>query len=92
MKLLYVSIACFLLAAFTGCSSTKEESASDRAWMQIQPGMTKEEVYTKLGQPFREADREGEWRHPEGHGWRVVVVSFDENGLVAVVRGEQRHQ
>lgn len=60
--------------------------------MEIQPGTTKEKVYKELGRPVREADRESEWRSPEGKGWRVMVISFDENSKVTVVRGHQEQK
>jgi len=92
MKRLFLSFASVLFLVLAGCSSTKMDSIADSTWMQIQPGMTKQEAYAKLGQPIREADRESEWRRPEGNGWRVVVVSFDQNGRVAVVRGQHEHE
>ncbi len=92
MKVIYVSITCVLLLVLVSCGSTRNESPSDSAWMQIQPGVAKQEVYAKLGQPFRETGREVEWRRPEGHGWRVVVISFDANGRVAVVRGQHEQK
>ena len=87
-----MAIACALLLVFAGCSSTKNESAADRAWMQIQPGMAKQEVYARLGQPFREAEQEVGWRRPEDRGWRVAVISFDENGCVAVIRSQHKQK
>ncbi len=92
MKRLYLSIASVLLLVLASCSSTRNESAADGAWMQIQPGMARQEVYAKLGQPFRETGREAEWRRPENNGWRVVVISFDESGRVAVVRGQHEQK
>ncbi len=91
-KRLYLSTGCILLFGLASCSSTKTDSGSDRAWMEIQHGMPKQEVYTKLGQPIRETDREAEWRRPEDNGWRVVVISFDGNGRVDVVRGHHEQK
>lgn len=70
----------------------QDRLSRDRTWMQIQPGMPKQEVYAKLGQPIRETDREAEWRRPEDNGWRVVVISFDENGRTALVRGHHEQK
>ena len=92
MKRFYLYIICVLPVVLASCSSTKNEAALDSTWMQIQPGMTKEKVYTDLGQPIRETNRESEWRRPEGRGWRVVVISFDENSRVTVVRGHQEQK
>ena len=86
-------IIVLLTLVLVGCSSTKPDSAFDRAVSQIQPGITKQAVYTALGQPVREAGREVEWEgHEGGKDWRVVIVSFDENGRVTAIRshGEQR--
>jgi outer membrane protein assembly factor BamE (lipoprotein component of BamABCDE complex) len=93
MKYINHYIIILLAAMLVGCSSTKTGSSFDRAESQIQPGMTKQAVYAALGHPVREAGQEVEWDGREGgKDWRVVIVSFDENGRVTVVRshGEQR--
>ncbi len=58
--------------------------------MQILPGTARQEVYARLGRPVRETDREAKWRRAEGDGWRVVVISFDEKGRGAGVRGQHQ--
>jgi outer membrane protein assembly factor BamE (lipoprotein component of BamABCDE complex) len=93
-------IITLLAAMLVGCSSTKSDSSFYRAESQIQPGMTKQAVYAALGHPVRETDRKVEWHGPEtkiggpstATSWRVVIVSFDENGRVAAIRSHQEQK
>ena len=93
MKLFKHYIIGLLAMVLVSCSSIRTDSAFDRAESQIQPGMTKQAVYTALGQPVREAEREAEWHSATNQtSWRVVVVSFDKSGRVAVVRSHQEQK
>ena len=93
MKRFKHCIVGLLAVVLVSCSSTRTDSAFDRAESQIQPGMTKQAVYAALGQPIRETDREVEWHSATNQtSWRVVVISFDERGRVVVVRSHQEQK
>ncbi len=93
MKRVYDSIIGVLAVVLTSCSSTRTDSTFDRAESRLQPGMTKQAAYAAMGQPVRETEREAEWHSATNQmSWRVVIVSFDENGRVAVIRSHQQHK
>jgi hypothetical protein len=60
---------------------------------QIQPGMSRQAVYSTLGQPAVETDRQVQWDVNEGKdNWKVVLISFNNSGQVTAItsHGEQK--
>jgi outer membrane protein assembly factor BamE (lipoprotein component of BamABCDE complex) len=93
-------IIALLAVVLLGCSSTQRADPTDvAAWHQIQPGMTKQQVYAALGKPIRETEQEAVWKSPEAKMgwpsttyWRKLEVYFDESGRVKGTRGYEEQK
>ncbi len=71
-----------------GCTSTKPTQDIYQSIHRIHPGMTRQTVYTDLGQPVHNAGRDAEWDVKDGGTDSVVfIVSFDDKDRVTGVHG-----
>jgi len=83
-KVLAVVLACAALL-LSGCaSSDAPHSNYPKAWLQIEPGMSREEVHALLGAPqvTQESPPEEIWSAPGN--WKLTV-GFDNQGKVQSV-------
>lgn len=70
-----------------GCSTTPKSPSVDATLSQIQPGMSRQAVYSTLGQPAVESNQNAQWDVQAGKdNWRVVMVSFNDAGQVTAIR------
>ncbi|MGA2176529.1 MAG: outer membrane protein assembly factor BamE [Verrucomicrobiota bacterium] len=100
MKQLNHCLLALLAALLAGCSATHTaDPTAVPAWSQIQPGMTRQQVYAALGKPLRETEQEAEWKSPEAKMgwpsttyWRKLEVYFDEKGQVRATRDYEQQK
>jgi hypothetical protein len=62
---------------FVGCSSLSE-STSPKAWAAVQPGMTREQLHSRLGYPAVAENGNETWR---SQSWELKVA-YDSEGRV----------
>ncbi|HEX3799745.1 MAG TPA: outer membrane protein assembly factor BamE [Verrucomicrobiae bacterium] len=92
----YIILAFLIIASTSGCSTPNPSTkATQAAYEQVKPGMSRQQVYALLGQPRSERP-EGDidhchtavWGIPHGsHGWGHWTIEFSGDTVTGVTSG-----
>jgi hypothetical protein len=108
MKTFNLALIAIVAVALVGCvewhsNGPSPSQLSLSAWSQVQPGMTRQQVYALLGKPVRETEQLAAWRGPQVKKgfpsdypsitiWREYEAVFDPDGRVKGTRDFERQQ
>jgi hypothetical protein len=102
VKTFNLALTAIVAVALVGCiewhsNGPSPSQLSLSAWGQVQPGMTRQQVYALLGEPSRETKELAAWRgpqvkrgspsdYPSTTTWREYEACFDSEGRVTGTR------